>query len=74
VQASFLVKRLDTDQPTTILKRKGKAYSDLPSLVRAVESDELASPMRSTVPLLAYWYNPTERYKELSTHFGLTGC
>jgi len=55
----------------TVLKREGHRYPDFRSLVLAVPDAELASPRRSTVPLLAYWSNFEERYKNLSHHLKL---
>jgi hypothetical protein len=40
-------------------------------LVGEYGQDELASPRRSTVPLLAFWAHAESRFRELAAHFGL---
>ena len=47
--------------------------SDFASLVSAYSSKELASPTRSTVPLLAFWAQPEARLAEFSGRLGLAG-
>jgi hypothetical protein len=55
------------------LKFKNRLVSDFAALVSAYSSQELASPTRSTVPLLAFWARPEARIAELSASLGLAG-
>ena len=43
---------------------------DFPALVSAFSDTELASPLRSTVPLLAYWQDPQPRLSDLTHRLG----
>jgi hypothetical protein len=48
-----------------------RAMPDYASLVAAYPAEELASPTRSTVPLLAFWAQPESRFAELGARLGL---
>ncbi len=54
------------------LKLGDREIPDYASLVRAYPAEELASPTRSTVPLLAFWAQPESRFAELSVRLGLS--
>lgn len=45
---------------------KRRAIPDYRALVNAYSDEDLASPFRSTVPLLAYWADPTLRLSEFT--------
>jgi hypothetical protein len=45
--------------------------ADFRQLVDSFTQDELASPRRSTVPLLAFWAHSESRFRELAPHIGL---
>ena len=45
--------------------------ADFPKLVDSYSEHELASPRRSTVPLLAFWAHAGARFRELAAHVGL---
>lgn len=45
---------------------------DFASLISAYPAEELASPTRSTVPLLAFWAQPESRFAELNARLGLS--
>jgi hypothetical protein len=53
-----------------LLKLKGQLVADFSSLVASYTSKELASPKRSTVPLLAYWAHPEARLCDLCANLG----
>jgi len=54
-----------------LLKIRKQPVADFSSLISSYTSKELASPKRSTVPLLAYWAQPEARFRELCPHLGL---
>jgi len=53
-----------------LIKLREQTVADFCSLVASYASKELASPKRSTVPLLAYWANPEDRLRELCANLG----
>lgn len=53
-----------------LLKLRGQPLADFSSLVESYASKELASPKRSTVPLLAYWAHPEDRLRDLCANLG----
>jgi hypothetical protein len=53
------------------LRLRTKCTADFPKLVNEYKPAELASPRRSTVPLLAFWANPDSRFRELAKYTGL---
>lgn len=54
-----------------ILKFRRQPVADFSKLVESFTSKELASPKRSTVPLLAYWACPEERLRDLCANLGV---
>lgn len=50
---------------------KRRAISDVAALVNAYGNSELASPLRSTVPLLAYWADPMQRLVAFDAALGI---
>ena len=54
-----------------LIKLGDRAVPDFAALVAAYKADELASPSRSTVPLLAFWARPQARFQQLSESLGL---
>lgn len=53
-----------------LLRLREKMVRDFSSLVASYTSKELASPKRSTVPLLVYWANPEDRLRDLCANLG----
>ena len=54
-----------------LLRLREKLVADFSSLVASYTSKELASPKRSTVPLLSYWGNPEgSRLRDLCANLG----
>jgi hypothetical protein len=53
-----------------LLRLRKKVVPDFCALVASYNSKELASPKRSTVPLLAYWAHPEARLRDLCTNLG----
>jgi len=53
-----------------LLKLREKPVADFSSLVASYAPKELASPKRSTVPLLAYWAHPEARLRDLCANLG----
>jgi hypothetical protein len=53
-----------------LLKLKEQLVADFSSLVASYPYKEIASPKRSTVPLLAYWAHPESRLCDLCTNLG----
>ncbi len=58
-----------SNEPTVTYKRR--PVSDYPSLVHAYSNSDLASPSRSTVPLLAYWSALELRLPDFAAALGL---
>lgn len=54
-----------------LLKYKKQTVRDFSSLVESYPPKELASPKRSTVPLLAYWAHPEARLRNLCINLGV---
>jgi hypothetical protein len=52
-------------------KFRDKCVTDFPKLVDSYTKDELASPRRSTVPLLAFWAHAESRLRELAAYTAL---
>src|SRR5262245_31382756 len=55
----------------TALKVHGRTVSSFEELVRQLGPDALASPKRSTVPLLDYWRAPDSRLREVAPLLGM---
>jgi hypothetical protein len=53
------------------LKLRNNPVADFCKLVELYTKDELASPRRSTVPLLAFWAHAESRLRELAAYVGL---
>lgn len=53
------------------LKLREDRVADFRDLVHRYTQDELASPRRSTVPLLAFWAHTESRFRELAAHIDL---
>jgi hypothetical protein len=53
------------------LRLRTTHVADFPKLVEEYKPAELASPRRSTVPLLAFWAHAASRFRELAPHIGL---
>jgi hypothetical protein len=53
------------------LKLRNNPVADFRELVNSYTKDELASPRRSTVPLLAFWAHAESRLRELAAYVGL---
>ena len=51
---------------------KGRSAADFEDLLRCYRASELASPRRSTVPLLAYWSDAERRLSEFSSMVGVS--
>ena len=53
------------------LKLRTTYVADFSKLVEGYKPADLASPRRSTVPLLAFWANPDSRFRKLAADIGL---
>lgn len=53
-----------------LFKLGEQPVANFSSLIASYTSKDLASPRRSTVPLLAYWAHPEARFRELCAHLG----
>lgn len=53
------------------LRANGRAVRSLEELVEQLGLDAVASPKRSTVPLLDYWRHPEQRLRVLEAHLGV---
>jgi hypothetical protein len=53
------------------LRLRTTYVADFPKLVEEYKPAELASPRRSTVPLLAFWAHAESRFRELAAYTGL---
>jgi hypothetical protein len=60
-----------TDQTRPTVTYKRGSVSDYSSLVHTYSNRDLASPFRSTVPLLAYWSEMEERLPNFAAALGL---
>jgi hypothetical protein len=59
-------------QPNMIeLRANGRAVRSFTQLVEQLGLDAVASPKRSTVPLLDYWRQPEQRLRVLERHLGV---
>ena len=54
------------------LRANGHGVRSFEELVEQLGSDAVASPKRSTVPLLDYWRQPESRLRLLEAHLGVT--
>ena len=54
------------------LKANGHGVRSFEELVEQLGPDAVASPKRSTVPLLDYWRQPEPRLRVLEAHLGVT--
>ncbi len=55
----------------TTLARSGSPVTSFADLLKQYGDGELASPRRSTVPLLSYWRHPDARLQEFASALGL---
>jgi len=60
-----------TDQTKPAITYKLRPVSDYPSLVGSYSDSDLASPSRSTVPLLAYWSGLEQRFADFAAALGI---
>ena len=67
---SKLVDRVTHQRRPAVTYKRG-SVSDFPSLVHTYSDRDLASPFRSTVPLLAYWSELEERLPDFAAALGL---